>query len=178
MRQWRGSLAPLPPFDDDAGSLTAFLHLSASVCGGVIGSEGFQPRLDFCGIKARRCRHESCEKPINRLLPDFFRAELLNCGVHRDIPQEFAACGFKPPTQHEQSSNLHLAESPETLRLFVNTMRNRASGNDKLADASAAVGALVQRLEAYDLATDDLWEEAIEASLNFANELANLTPRA
>jgi hypothetical protein len=51
--------------------------------------------------------------------------------------------------------------------------RNRASGNDRLADASAAaVGALVQRLEAKGVATDDLWEEAIEASLSFANEVA------
>jgi hypothetical protein len=34
------------------------------------------------------------------------------------------------------------------------------------------VGALVQRLEAKGVATDDLWEEAIEASLSFANEVA------
>jgi hypothetical protein len=52
-------------------------------------------------------------------------------------------------------------------------MRGRASGIDVIADASAdAVGALVQRLEATDIATNDLWEEAIEASLSFANETA------
>jgi hypothetical protein len=64
-------------------------------------------------------------------------------------------------------------EAVEALRPFVNTMRNRTSGNDRLANASAAaVGALVQRLEAKGVATDDLWEDAIEASLSFANEVA------
>ena len=59
------------------------------------------------------------------------------------------------------------------LQPFLNAMRNRAPGNASLADASAAaVGALVQRLEAEGVATDDLWEEAIEASLSFANSLA------
>jgi hypothetical protein len=65
------------------------------------------------------------------------------------------------------------SEAVEALRPFLNTMRSRASGIDVLADASAdAVGALVQRLEATGIATDDLWEEAIEASLSFANETA------
>ena len=50
---------------------------------GVVGSEGFQSRLGFRGIKARSGRRESCENPINRLLPDFFRAEFVICGVHR-----------------------------------------------------------------------------------------------
>jgi hypothetical protein len=69
--------------------------------------------------------------------------------------------------------SLPSVEAVEALRPFVNTMRNRASGNDRLADASAAaVGALVRRLEAKGVATDDLWEEAIEASLSFANEVA------
>ena len=50
-------------------------------------------------------------------------------------------------------------------------MHNRVSGSDRLADAAAdAVGALVQRLEAEGIAADNLWEEAIEASLSFANE--------
>jgi hypothetical protein len=65
------------------------------------------------------------------------------------------------------------SQAVEALRPFLNTMRSRASGIDVLADASAdAVGALVQRLEATGIATDDLWEEAIEASLSFANETA------
>jgi hypothetical protein len=63
------------------------------------------------------------------------------------------------------------SEAVEALRPFLNTMSSRASGSDVLAHASAdAVGALVQRLEATGIATDDLWEEAIEASLSFANE--------
>jgi two-component sensor histidine kinase len=63
------------------------------------------------------------------------------------------------------------AEAIEALRPFMNTMRNRASGTDRFADASAAaVSALVQRLEAKGVASDDLWEEAIESSLSFANE--------
>jgi lactam utilization protein B len=55
----------------------------------------------------------------------------------------------------------------------VNMMSNQTFENDRLADASAAaVSALVQRLEAEGVATDDLWEVAIEASLSFANEIA------
>jgi two-component sensor histidine kinase len=62
-------------------------------------------------------------------------------------------------------------EAIEALRPFMNTMRDRASGTDRFADASAAaVSALVQRLETKGVATDDLWEEAIESSLSFANE--------
>jgi hypothetical protein len=38
------------------------------------------------------------------------------------------------------------------------------------------VSALAQRLEADGVATDDLWEEAIESSLSFANEEAYFGP--
>ena len=63
------------------------------------------------------------------------------------------------------------AEAIEALRPFMQTMRDRGSGTDRLADASAAaVSALVQRLETTGVATDGLWEEAIESSLSFANE--------
>ena len=73
--------------------------------------------------------------------------------------------------------SLSPAEAVERLRPFMNTMGNRASGIDRLADASAAaVSALVQRLEADGVATDDLWEEAIESSLSFANEEAHFEP--
>jgi hypothetical protein len=44
-------------------------------------------------------------------------------------------------------------EAVEVLRPFVNTMHNRVSGSGRLADA--AVGALVQRLEAKGIATDE-----------------------
>jgi ABC-type branched-subunit amino acid transport system substrate-binding protein len=65
------------------------------------------------------------------------------------------------------------AESVEALRPFVNAMRNRVSANDRLAAASAAaVAALVQSLEAEGVATDDLWEKAIESTLSFAHEVA------
>jgi hypothetical protein len=61
--------------------------------------------------------------------------------------------------------------SAEAMRPFMNTMRDRASGADRFADASvAAVSALVHRLETKGVATDDFLEEAIESSLSFANE--------
>jgi hypothetical protein len=67
--------------------------------------------------------------------------------------------------------SLPSAEAIEALRPFMNTMRDRASGTDRFADASAAaVSALVQRLQTKGFATDDLWEEAIELSTSFANE--------
>jgi hypothetical protein len=63
------------------------------------------------------------------------------------------------------------AEAIEALRPFINAMHDRASGADRLADVSVAtVNALVQRLEVEGVATDDLWEEAIESALSFANE--------
>lgn len=66
--------------------------------------------------------------------------------------------------------SLPSAEAIEALRPFMNTMRYRAFGSDGLADAStAAVSALVERLEAEGVATNDLWEDAIETSLSFAN---------
>ena len=67
--------------------------------------------------------------------------------------------------------SLPSAEAIEALRPFMNAIRDRASGTDRFADASAAaVSALVQRLEIKGVATDDLWEEAIESALSFANE--------
>ncbi|WP_213739365.1 hypothetical protein [Bradyrhizobium sp. dw_411] len=69
--------------------------------------------------------------------------------------------------------SLPSAEAIESLRPFLNTMRDRASGTDRFADVSAAaVTALVQRLEAKGVATDDLWEEAIESSTSFAHEVS------
>jgi hypothetical protein len=63
-------------------------------------------------------------------------------------------------------------EAVDALRPFVNAMRNRVSGSDRLADAAAgAIAALIEKLEVKGVATDDLWEEAIEAALSFANEV-------
>ena len=85
----------------------------------------------------------------------------LSGGVHNVLDVLHGARGLPP------------SEAVEALRPFLNTMRGRASGIDVIADASAdAVGALVQRLEATGIATNDLWEEAIEASLSFVNETA------
>jgi hypothetical protein len=67
--------------------------------------------------------------------------------------------------------SLPAAQAIEALAPFMEKMRNRASGTDRFADASAAaVSALVQRLETKGVATDDLWEEAIESSTSFAHE--------
>jgi hypothetical protein len=67
--------------------------------------------------------------------------------------------------------SLPSAEAIDALRPLMNTMRDRACGTDRFADASvAAISALLQRLETMGVATDDLWEEAIESSTSFANE--------
>jgi two-component sensor histidine kinase len=91
-----------------------------------------------------------------------------------------AGRGHEAPLPRLVSDVLHIlhgarslppADAIEALRPFVDAMHNRGSGIDRFADASAAaVSALVQRLEATGAATDDLWEEAIESSLSFANE--------
>jgi hypothetical protein len=68
---------------------------------------------------------------------------------------------------------LPCAEAIAALRPFLNKMRDRPAGSDRLGDASsAAVNALVQTLETEGVATDDLWEVAIESSLSFANEVS------
>jgi hypothetical protein len=69
--------------------------------------------------------------------------------------------------------SLPSGEAVAALRPFLNAMRNRPAGSDRLADASAAaVNALVQQLETDGVATDDQWEVAIESSLSFANEIS------
>ena len=61
-------------------------------------------------------------------------------------------------------------EAAEALRPFLESMRGKAVG-DKLADAStAAVTELVRSLKDTDAASDDLWQEAIEATISFVNE--------
>jgi hypothetical protein len=62
------------------------------------------------------------------------------------------------------------AEAVEALSSFLESMRRKGSG-DTLAHASiAAVTELVRSLEENHAASDDLWQEAIEATLSFANE--------
>jgi len=98
----------------------------------------------------------------------------INAGLHRggqSLPQ---LVGDVLHILHGARS-LPPAEAIEALRPFMNTMRDRVSGTDRLADASAtAVSALVQRLETKGVATDDLWEEAIESSVSFANEASQI----
>jgi hypothetical protein len=70
------------------------------------------------------------------------------------------------------------AEAIAALQPFMDAMGGRVTGRDPCGDASAAaVLALVQRLDAEGGAGNDLWEEAIEATLSFANE-AGFEPRA
>ncbi len=67
------------------------------------------------------------------------------------------------------------AQAIAALRPFMDSMREETSKGDKLADASsAAVDQLVQSLQANQVATDDLWQDAIEAALSFANEAGYL----
>ena len=71
--------------------------------------------------------------------------------------------------------SLPSAEAVAALRPLLDTMRGRASGSDRLADASiAAVDALVRSLETEGAAADDHWQVAIDSSLSFANELGSL----
>jgi hypothetical protein len=63
------------------------------------------------------------------------------------------------------------AEAVAALRSFLESMRKKTSTGDRLADASClAVNELVRSLEANRAATDDLWQDAIDATLSFANE--------
>jgi hypothetical protein len=88
-----------------------------------------------------------------------------------EVPLPQLACGVLHILHGARS--LPAADAIEALGPFMEKMRNRTSGTDRFADAStAAVSALVQRLETKGVATDDLWEEAIEASTSFANEVS------
>ena len=119
-------------------------------------------KMKSCGEAASR---EAAISQAHKAIGDGLRANAspddaqVSGGVHNVLHVLHGARGLPP------------SEAVEALRPFLNTMRGRASGIDVIADASAdAVGALVQRLEATGIATNDLWEEAIEASLSFANE--------
>jgi hypothetical protein len=62
------------------------------------------------------------------------------------------------------------AEAAEALKPFLESMRKSGSG-DALARASiAAVTELARSLKENHAASDDLWQEAIDATLSFANE--------
>jgi hypothetical protein len=60
-------------------------------------------------------------------------------------------------------------EAAEALGPYLRSMRTRDSG-DKLGDASiASVTELARSLKENHAASDDLWQDAIEATLSFAN---------
>jgi hypothetical protein len=60
-------------------------------------------------------------------------------------------------------------EAAEALGPYLRSMRTRGSG-DKLGDASiAAVTELARSLKENHAASDDLWQDAIETTLSFAN---------
>jgi hypothetical protein len=120
-------------------------------------------KMKSCGEAASR---EAAISQAHKAIGDGLRA---NAGPYDDT-QLSEVIGDVLHVLHG-ARGLPSTEAVEALRPFVNTMSSRASGIDVLADASAdAVGKLVQRLEATGIATDDLWEEAIEASMSFANE--------
>jgi hypothetical protein len=119
-------------------------------------------KVKTCGEAAnRRAAIEQAHQAIAKGL----RAN----AVHNDeVPLPQLVCDVLHVLHGARS--LPAAEAIEALGPFMEKMHNRASGTDRFADASAAaVSALVQRLETKGVATDDLWEEAIESSLSFAN---------
>jgi hypothetical protein len=105
--------------------------------------------------------------------------------AHEAIGEGLRASASREPEAqlpHQIHNVLHIlhgarrlpsAEAVAALRPFLNAMRNRVAESDKIADTSvAAIDALVHRLENRGIANDDLWEEAIESSLSFLNELS------
>jgi hypothetical protein len=56
----------------------------------------------------------------------------------------------------------------EALRPFLDTMRK--SGSADARASIAAVAELARSLKENHAASDDLWQEAIEATLSYANE--------
>jgi hypothetical protein len=69
---------------------------------------------------------------------------------------------------------LPLAEAMAKLRDFADSLGNIVPPTARLADASGALGTLVNQLESQHAATDDAWEHAIETMLSFANESADV----
>jgi hypothetical protein len=62
----------------------------------------------------------------------------------------------------------------QALQPFLEAMKCKQSTGDKLADASAeAVTALSRSLTENNAASDDLWQEAIDATLSYANEVGS-----
>jgi hypothetical protein len=62
------------------------------------------------------------------------------------------------------------AEAAEALRPFLESMRKSGSGGPLAHASIAAVTELARSLRENHAASDDLWQEAIETTLSFANE--------
>ena len=59
------------------------------------------------------------------------------------------------------------------LQPFIEAMRHRTSHNRQLGDASAtAIDQLIECLSRTRVASDDVWQSAIESTLSFANEIS------
>jgi hypothetical protein len=148
--------------------------------------------MDYCGVEFTtvessegswkwqlsildRDRMKTSGQATNRLAAIEQAHEAIGEGLRAN-----AVPDHEPPLPQLAGGVLHIlhgarglppAEAVEALRPFLNAMRDRVFGADRIADASAlAVGALVLALETRGVASDDLWEVAIEASLSFANE--------
>jgi hypothetical protein len=67
---------------------------------------------------------------------------------------------------------LPLSEAKAKLRDFADSLGAIVPKSARLADASGALGTLLNQLESQYAATDDAWEHAIETMLSFANESA------
>lgn len=62
------------------------------------------------------------------------------------------------------------AEAIEALTPFLEAMPAEVSGDERCDASVAAVRKLARSLEEHHAASDDVWQEAIEATLSFANE--------
>jgi hypothetical protein len=100
--------------------------------------------------------------------------------ARRSIKREYRRAAKPAKSDNQQTSDvlriLHGArslppvEAAEALRPFLESMRKSGS-DDALARASiAAVAELARSLKENHAASDDLWQEAIEATLSYANE--------
>ncbi len=61
-------------------------------------------------------------------------------------------------------------EAAEALRPFLESMGKSASGDTVARASIAAVTELARSLEENHAASDDLWQEAIDATRSYANE--------
>jgi hypothetical protein len=65
---------------------------------------------------------------------------------------------------------LPAGQAPQRLRDFLQTLESSGTESDRLADASAALTALVDDLEQKGVADNDAWQHAVETMVSLANE--------